>query len=278
MGKSLFGGSESKSSSGFGALPQNIQGDISTVSGASRDLIRNASQYFAPMGFTDEERMAQFMINPENMGETVENYLNPYRDIYLQDIQKSMESPYAAFNQRASEAGAFGGSRMRAGQADLERARLDAIAAASANQYNQAFGQAQTGIDRLLGFGNLERGLDLAQRGALAQAFNVTTGGSGLGFLPSTSQQTSSNYGEGIFKPIAQGAGAYFAKSDIRLKKNIVRIDDGNADLPLYEFEYVWGGPKHVGHMAHEVEKYMPEAVIEIGGYKHVNYGALYGR
>lgn len=199
MIKKLFGGGgqSNSSSSGFFALPPGIQGNIQNISQAGEDLINNAGQYFAPMGLTAEELMVQQMINPANIGESVNQYLNPFRDIITEDINKQFEAPVSAYAQRANEAGAFGGSRHREGQADLERVRLDSISRAMADQYNNAFGQMQQGIGNLLGFGGLERGLDLAQRGALAQAFNIATGGSGLGFLPSTSQSSgsSNNYG-----------------------------------------------------------------------------------
>jgi hypothetical protein len=69
------------------------------------------------------------------------------------------------------------------------------------------------------------------------------------------------------------GAGLF---SDERLKTNIKRI--GTVDelgVGLYSYNYVWGGPTHVGVMAQELEKVMPEAVFEVDGYKAVDYGRL---
>lgn len=67
---------------------------------------------------------------------------------------------------------------------------------------------------------------------------------------------------------------SYFASSDRRLKKNVKQIGYQN-DLPLYEFNYLWDDVKHIGHMADEVEQVMPGAVLEVNGYKMVNYGLL---
>lgn len=64
--------------------------------------------------------------------------------------------------------------------------------------------------------------------------------------------------------------------SDERLKTNIKRI--GTLDdlgVGLYSYNYVWGGPTHVGVMAQELEKVMPEAVFEVEGFKAVDYGRL---
>lgn len=67
-------------------------------------------------------------------------------------------------------------------------------------------------------------------------------------------------------------ASGGFSLSDRRLKKDVVLVGQLDNGLNLYEFEYVWGGPRITGVMADEVEKIMPEAVMEIGGYKAVNY------
>lgn len=67
------------------------------------------------------------------------------------------------------------------------------------------------------------------------------------------------------------GSAAIFA-SDRRLKTNIRRIGTADNGLPLYTFHYKDGGPLQVGFMADEVEKVKPWAVVDRGGYKHVNY------
>jgi hypothetical protein len=76
--------------------------------------------------------------------------------------------------------------------------------------------------------------------------------------------------------------GAAIMASDIRTKENIKAIGWLPNGLPVYEFEYKpefknqWGHGTQVGVMAQDVEKVLPEAVIEHpDGYKMVNYGAL---
>lgn len=66
--------------------------------------------------------------------------------------------------------------------------------------------------------------------------------------------------------------------SDRRLKKNIVPLGKTSGGIPIYEFQYTWeyGEEKHIGCMADEVEKVIPEAVItHKSGYKKVNYGLI---
>ncbi len=67
---------------------------------------------------------------------------------------------------------------------------------------------------------------------------------------------------------------AFITKSDIRLKENI--IPDGTwKGHNVYHFNYIGDGLRRRGVMAQEVEQTRPDAVMEIDGIKHVNYGAL---
>ena len=69
--------------------------------------------------------------------------------------------------------------------------------------------------------------------------------------------------------------GGYLAASDIRLKKNILRISTHRRGFGIYEFEYLWSPIKHIGVMAQEVRKVLPRAVLDFGGLLAVDYGAL---
>jgi hypothetical protein len=95
----------------------------------------------------------------------------------------------------------------------------------------------------------------------------------------------SSSFTGGLMQLGGTLGGAYMMApigSDIRIKENIKVIGNLANGLPVYEYEYkpefkdLWGHGKQTGVMAQEVEKIMPEAVIEHpDGYKMVNYGAL---
>lgn len=74
---------------------------------------------------------------------------------------------------------------------------------------------------------------------------------------------------------MAGGIAAMF--SDRRLKKNIEQVSVLPNGLPWYKFDYIWDEPAE-GVMADEVEKVMPEAVIEHpSGYKMVDYNMVLG-
>lgn len=79
---------------------------------------------------------------------------------------------------------------------------------------------------------------------------------------------------QGLFDLLGSGAMASaYMWSDRRLKRDIIRIGERNG-LPLYVWRYVWGATG-IGHMADEVRKVRPDAVMRVGAFDAVNYGAL---
>lgn len=78
---------------------------------------------------------------------------------------------------------------------------------------------------------------------------------------------------EGFYALLGEGAKAgAMAFSDRRLKQNISQIGVIHNGLPVYKFQYVWGGPEVIGLMADEVKVLHPHAVQSFGGYDAVNY------
>ena len=68
-------------------------------------------------------------------------------------------------------------------------------------------------------------------------------------------------------------AGAIYAASDRRLKKNIKKIGKLANGLFVYLFNYIWSDQEQIGVMSDEVRKIMPHAVIvHPSGYDMVNY------
>ena len=82
----------------------------------------------------------------------------------------------------------------------------------------------------------------------------------------------------GLSMPSAWGA----IGSDQNIKENISKIGAFDNGINIYKFDYkpeykdTWGHGSHIGVMAQEVEKVIPEAVaIHENGYKLVNYAML---
>jgi hypothetical protein len=88
---------------------------------------------------------------------------------------------------------------------------------------------------------------------------------------PSSAQQIAGLglAGAGIFSKMAP----FF--SDRRLKRDVERVGTGAHGLPVYEWTYVWGGPRARGFMADDVRAVMPEAVTTINGFDAVYYDML---
>jgi len=199
--KGLFGGSSQKSSNasqqssvgGFSALPSDIQENYRELIKPISGIVDNFNDFFRPQDLGNEETQARGLLNPDNIEASLQKYLNPFQNFITDNINKQFEAPQSMLTARASEAGAFGGSRFRSGQADLEKARLDAIGGANAQQYNNAFEQLQGGISNLLGFGALERELDMGQRQALPAS--IRFGGDILSKLLNANQSSGTSSG-----------------------------------------------------------------------------------
>ncbi len=65
-----------------------------------------------------------------------------------------------------------------------------------------------------------------------------------------------------------------FLNSDRRLKQDIEQVGTLFDGTPVYGFRYKGAPAYHIGLMAQDVEKITPEAVMEINGYKAVDYRA----
>src|SRR6202790_1067720 len=64
--------------------------------------------------------------------------------------------------------------------------------------------------------------------------------------------------------------------SDRRLKQHVKRAGALPNGLPLYSFQYIWGGPTFVGVMAQDVLRVMPDAVVtDPDGFYRVDYEML---
>ena len=85
--------------------------------------------------------------------------------------------------------------------------------------------------------------------------------------------QTQVNNTQEFLTETAGTAASVAFLSDRRFKKNIKKIGKYKS-LNVYSFDYL-DGQHAVGVMADEVEKIIPEAVININGIKYVKYGML---
>jgi hypothetical protein len=123
-------------------------------------------------------------------------------------------------------------------------------------------GATQAGYQGALGAAN-------AQNAASQQAGSGLGGlaGAGLGYF------LGGPMGGMLGSGVGGALGGLF--SDRRLKTNIKKIGTANNGLTIYSYNYIWGGPTVLGHMADEVKKVSPEAVGDVGGLMTVDYSRI---
>jgi hypothetical protein len=126
---------------------------------------------------------------------------------------------------------------------------------------------------------------NLGQASAAQQAANIQGSASNVANLLGQSanafaagQMGAANARAGAMGNLMQMGttlGAAALMSDRRVKEDITQVGTLDNGLPVYTFKYKGGDTIHMGVMAQDVEQVNPDAVLEIGGIKHVNYGAL---
>jgi len=115
---------------------------------------------------------------------------------------------------------------------------------------------------------------------SLAFSSNAGTGlySSSVGVLNVTTNHTlaATFAANGNFTAV----GEVIAFSDIKLKKDLEVIDDAVEkvkQLTGYTYTRIDSGERHTGVIAQDVEKVLPEAVVDNGEFKGVAYGNLVG-
>lgn len=249
----------------------------------------------------------QTQLNPYASGANIgsNDALQPELKTIGNDVQNNVQSQFAAAGRSFSPDEAQAIARGTAqGEAPVEAAQFNQDQANQINaagMLNSAAGNTATGLNTLnqTNLGNTVTGLSAAQAipGILNQNANslIAAGGAqqalplaGVGNLESlllpiaglgaqtqgnstgqTVQQTSpvSNILGGVL-------GAATLLSDERAKQNIEKVGILNDGQNIYRYEYRADPNKkiHIGLLAQEVEQRHPDAVVEIGGLKHVNY------
>lgn len=81
---------------------------------------------------------------------------------------------------------------------------------------------------------------------------------------------------QALFQLGGQVAGAYMGRpSDARLKANISRCGTLLNGLPVYNYNYLGDATPHIGVMAQDVLRVLPDAVMMVNGYYMVDYGQV---
>lgn len=108
---------------------------------------------------------------------------------------------------------------------------------------------------------------------ALASLGQNSTGTSNATQTSSPSLMDSLSSGFKLGGTGLSALSALMALSDRRAKTNIHKVGKLHDGQDVYSFRYRGSPRTEIGLMAQDVEKRDPEAVVEIGGLKHVDYG-----
>lgn len=186
------------------------------------------------------------------------------RQALLAQQQQQQATAMALRSQLIGERGQLFGQDLAARQALLGE-RI----AEQERQYEQFFNIAQLGA-------NAATGQASAIQAAASNIGNLMTQqGNAYAAGQIGAQNARAGMTQGLLQAGATLGGAMIIASDRRVKTDIVSIGAMYNGFPLYSFRYKGKPEFHMGVMAQDVEKVKPEAVIEINGIKHVNYGAL---
>ena len=154
--------------------------------------------------------------------------------------------------------------------------QLNAFRSASSPNYVAPYNQgAIAGPDYLTAYNQSQQN-QIAANAAAQSGQNAVTGG----LFDIGSSLLGSSVGGKILDTGIKAIGGLF--SDIRMKEKINLVGKTLSGINLYEFEYkpefkeIAGNGKFIGVMAQEVEKVIPDAVIETSiGYKAVDYSKI---
>jgi hypothetical protein len=145
------------------------------------------------------------------------------------------------------------------------------LGSATAAQQDQ---EAQMGWQLGTGTGNANANADLAGLNASGNFWGLLGGLGGMktsggGTVGGNALSSLGSMGSSALSSL----GSLFGLSDVRAKEDIEKVGELFDGSNVYRFKYI-GSPKtELGLMAQEVEQTRPDAVVEIGGLKHVDYG-----
>lgn len=221
--------------------------------------------------------------------------VKPGDEAYDAEMSKIRMGQGDQFNQAMFEA-----QKLSSGEASRMQGMDDASRVARNQAVGSQFGQdmTQSGYDtqrRQQQITELmsQRGLSLNEANALISGQQVampTMPGFNQANRSETTQysqaagqqyqadQDAANAQNAMTGQLLSAASAPFSMSDRRLKRDIKAIGKSAAGLVIYTFRYLWDkvGTVRTGHMADEVEKVFPDAVVSGPfGYKMVNYARV---
>jgi len=230
-----------------------------------------------------EEQLTAQSQTPEGFGSLLERF----------DLDKFEEDPGYQFRQeeanKALERGlsaqgvTLGGGGVGEVNPQVARAMQELNQNLASQEYGNAYNRynADQGniFNRLMGVSGMGQGTS-AQLANAGQQYATNTSNLNTGLAQAQLQaQTAANAQPSMFDTLLNagtqlGSAYLLAGSDRRIKENIKELPKEN-NHKMYEFSYKGNPKKYIGVMAQDILKTNPEAVVDINGVLHVDYGRL---
>lgn len=168
------------------------------------------------------------------------------------------------------------GMQLTADAANFSNTGLSALASTSGSASGNASGALGAAATATQG-GQAGASVPMAGYGLASAAYGNNLDAYSRMASADIQASAAADSGLGQFLGMAGKAAMSFLPSDRRVKRNIVRLGTTpRLRLPVYAFDYIWGGPRRVGVMADEVEQVLPSAVATHAcGFKMVDYGQV---
>ena len=231
-----------------------------------------AQQYGQGMGAQQAGNQAYGQIYNQNLGAADfanQAQMNQF-NAALQNAQLNNQVQNQAFAQGLSNAQLQNQASQQdiAQQLQLQQAPVNMLNAVRTGQQLQAANIPQVGVSQPGQLATVS-GPDMLSAATAQGQYNQ-------GIYNAQSAAASNLMGSLIGAGGMLGGAAIMKPSDIRLKKNIIKLGiHKTLGIGLYTWDYLWG-EKGAGVMAQELEQVMPEAVITMpDGFKAVNYSML---
>lgn len=257
-----------------------------TASGATQTALQGLGQQVASQGWNNYVSQLQPYLNysqgaASNIGNLYSGYGNAQAGQYANLGQGQAGLYQGLGNQLAGQYGQLGQglnqNAMQGGQ--LTAGIYSGLGTGLANSYTNQ-GQAAYGANTSIG--NANANADLASLTAGNNIWNTAVGVAGAATgAPGATGSAIGKLGTGLYNMFGGSSGSNTGQpsvgpfpqySDIRVKDDvrpIARLADG---LNVYSFRYKGSPRTEIGLIAQEVEKVVPDAVMEIGGIKAVDY------
>ena len=144
------------------------------------------------------------------------------------------------------------------------------------NAYNRYNNDQLNTFNMLMGVSGAGQGVTNQMANA-GQQYATNTGNLNTGLASSQlNAQMAADAQPSMFDNLLQAGitAAPLLMSDIRTKENISPVGEEKGHK-IYEFSYIGDPRRFIGVMAQEVQETVPDAVKEIDGVLHVDYGML---